>query len=422
MRRGSFQIRLSPPGVALLALLLIGPWVAVVFLFVQWRGGPAMRGASLAASGASSSPESVDGKPGPWGLLNRVPIRLDLPDEFVFVPPAQRPPVAWIFPGFTKEKALEFLQSAGLGRKDLDTLAGTAVWRTSLEGATVEPGDPLILSLEAATRAKIYQLLVESSANRRFVDPIWFRPQQVDLRLKNSELAPASIKLLKSLLYPQGDTLLLFADFEPALRQLPDDKERHRLVQALSRKRTLLARLRVNADTNVEAVANYWGVGGHRKDLLPLLRALQRVEQGTAINIVGILPDFPRDHLYSHPYTSTDPKGPKQDCFWSAMNFFKDPPDDRFNDMDYLNQALKSQYYSILKPSQLGDLVFITTRDDKVIHAANYIADDVYFTKNGESFTQPWLFMEFDDLLDTYAVQHPTSGPLKVLYFRLKAL
>ena len=38
-----------------------------------------------------------------------------------------------------------------------------------------------------------------------------------------------------------------------------------------------------------------------------------------------------------HPLLdSPEVTGCKQDCFWSAMNFFNDPPDNRVNDMNFL--------------------------------------------------------------------------------------
>jgi hypothetical protein len=70
----------------------------------------------------------------------------------------------------------------------------------------------------------------------------------------------------------------------------------------------------------------------------------------------------------------------------------------------------------------LGDLVFLARPDGTVVHAAAYIADDIVFTRNGESYTQPWILMHMGDMIDTYAVKHPSSGPLKPLYYRKKTL
>ncbi len=371
---------------------------------------------------AARSPDVIPGNAGPWGKVEYRPLIIDLPDEFVCVPHGDRPPIRWFFQGYSKEQAVEFLRSAGVAAPDLERLAHAAKWTSSLEGAAVEPGDELILGLDPAARAKIYSTLVEFPQNAQQLDPIWFRPDHVKRRIEESPLAPGSIKLVKRLLYPQGDAMLLFADFEPILRQLPNDAERRRMVKTLSRKETFLMWVKLDADSDVEALSNYWGVGGRRKDLVPLLSAARRAENGCRLNVIFLLPHFGRDHLYNHPFAATDAKGAKQDCFWSAFNFFNEVPDDRFSDMDYLRTLLKSDYYEILKPSQLGDLVFLTTPDETAIHAAAYVADDVVFTKNGESITQPWILMRIGDMIETYSVRHPHSGPLQVKYFRKKSL
>ncbi|MGA2620966.1 MAG: hypothetical protein ABSF26_25365 [Thermoguttaceae bacterium] len=422
------HVHLTRRRLALLAILLIVPWLIAGFWPMASQLGRAA--AKLAVGGAfgngsagsGTSPDVIQGNPGPWGHVDYRPLIIDLPDEFVFVPPANRPAIRWFFQGYSKEQALEFLRSSGVAAADLERLAHTAKWTNSLEGAAVEPGDELILGLDPAARAKIYSTLVEFPQNAQQMDPIWFRPDHVKQRVEDSPLAPQSIKLVKKLLYAQGDATLLFADFEPALRQLPDDPERRRMVKTLSRKETFLMRVKLDADSDVEALGNYWGVGGRRKDLIPLLSAARRAENGCRLNVIFLLPHFGRDHLYNHPYAATDAKGAKQDCFWSAFNFFNEVPDDRVSDMAYLRDLLKSDYYAILEPSQLGDLVFLTTPDETAIHAAAFVADDVVFTKNGESITQPWILMRISDMIETYSVRHPHSGPLQVKYFRNKSL
>jgi hypothetical protein len=403
-----------------LASLMVAPWVIVAALLTLMSLGVRFERSKFAAAVASDS-QVVPGKPGHWGQLEYRSLRIDLPDEFVFVPPPDQPPVHWVFHGYTKEKALEFLQASGITPAQR-ALVEKATWKTEAENVSVEPGDEFILSLKPDVRAKIYLTLVEFEENSRQIDPVWFRVGQVDDRLKDCSLSTSSIELLKSLLYPQGQSLLLFADFEPALRRLPNDEERKLFMNAVSRKRTLLAGLHVTPDSNMEAIIDYWGVGGRKKNVTPLLRALHH-EGDAKVNIVCLLPDFPRDHIYMHPFSnSVDPAGLKQDCFWSAMNFFNDPPDNRVNDMNYLRDLLKTDYSAINQPTQLGDVVFLATAKDAVIHAAAYIADDVVFTKNGESYTQPWIFMHMEDMMDTYVVKHPSSGTLKALYYRKKTL
>lgn len=413
------SVHLSRPR---LALLTIVPWFVVVLLLgtIVFGHFESRKPARAIPANEPVNPESTRGIPGPWGQLEYRTIRIDLPGEYVFKLPSDFPPVRWFFHGYSKERAVEFLRSAGITTAQLAALQ-KAGWTTEAAGVAVAPGDELILALTPETRAKIYSLLVEFPENARQIDPVWFQTGQVEERLKDSGLSASSLKLLKGLLYPQGPSLLLFADFEPALRQIAGDRERYRFVQAVSRKKTLLARLRIDADSKLDSIADYWGVGGRKKDVAPLLAAL-RHEGNAGVQIICLLPAFAREHLYTYPLAhDAGSTTAVQDCFWTAMNFFDDTPGHcpiGTHDVETLNR----DYNNILTPTQLGDTIFLATRDGVPVHAAVYIADDIVFTKNGGSLTQPWILMHMQDMLDTYAVKYPRSGPLKIFYYRKKTL
>ena len=427
-----------------LAVAIISPWLLIAFLLAPGRlasGRPKLSAAvdggggqdndsiraAMSASGKTvgdQPPEEwVPGKEGPWGRIESMLFAIDVPDEFVFVPPADQPPVRWSFPGYTKEKVLATLRSVGVPEEEVKRLESSAKW-TSDDGVTaVEPGDPLILALAPEVRSKLYAILVVFPQNSRQIDPVWFTERDGRLALQGRRTCagvncPAEAVAVSR----RATSCLLFADFEPALRNLPSDAERKRFMKVVSRKRAVMARLVLGPDDDVEKMAQYWGIGGRRKDVFPFLSALHRVEKGCVLNVVCLLPDFARDHLYRHPFASADDKGVKQDCFWSAFNFFNDPPDNRFNDMGYVREVLDRDYYEVQTPSQLGDLVFVTAGGKTVIHVAAYVADDLVFTKNGEDFRQPWLLMHMADMMETYAVKYPSSGALRTQFFRKKSL
>jgi hypothetical protein len=397
---------------------MVGPWMIVIGLLTAIGMGfrfEVKRQPVIAAAPA------VSGNAGAWGKMEYHPLQIDLPDEFVLVPPPNQPPVRWCFHGFSKDQAIEFIKSSSISPQQ-QAMLEKAVWQTGPNGIVVEPGDELILSLAPDARAAIYARLNEFGENSQQIEPVCFEKGRVDERLKESGLSAPSVALLKSLLYPRGPSLLLFTDFDTALRHLPNDQERRLFANAVSRKKTLLAVLSIGPDANVDAIVDYWGVGGRKKDVGPLLRALQR-EGESKINIVCLLPQFGREHLYTYPL-STIGAGPelKQDCFWSAMNFFNDPPDNRVNDRDHLRELLKNDYAQIAEPTQLGDLIFLMTTNKSIVHAAVHVADDIVFTKNGDPFTQPWILMRKDDMMQTYDVKYPTQGPLQAVYYRKKSM
>ncbi len=418
LRRGARpfdRLRLSRR-VVLLSVLWLVPWAIVAFLLF---GPSRARGLPALGDADSASPRGIPCKPGPWGQLRAVPLTLAPPDELLAIPPPNGPPVRWVFQGYSKQKAIEFLRTVGLTAGQLDALVHKAAWSTLPEGVAVEPGDELILGLSPAARAKIYFLLVEFSPNAHQIDPLQFRPADLEAQFKGSGLAAASIALFHRLLYSQGPESVVFADMEPALRALPDDAERRRFMKAVYRRETFLLRLRIDPDSDVDKLAAYWGVGGRRRDLVSLFRAVRRMERGGGLSIITVLPPFARDRAYTYPFLSGATTPFEQDCIWSAFNFFNDPPDDRFNDVGYVREVLKRDYYEIYELSQLGDLVLLTRPDETVVHAGVYIADDIVFSKNGQHPTQPWIFMRLKEMVDTYAARYPRSGPLKTRFHRL---
>jgi hypothetical protein len=416
------QVHLSRRILAGLGILLVGPWLIVAAWVTASAVRPVAHRAPSPAAAAEqpASDPPIEGKPGPWGHLAYMHMTIELPDEFVFLQSGAQAPIRWFFKGYDKQGVTDLLKASELTPEQLDTLQNKSELTSSAEGTWLSPGDALILGLSPVSRGKIYSVLVEFSENTPCIDPVCFRPETLEARLEQSGLAAPSVALLRTLLYRNHAPLLLFADIQVALRQLPDDAERRRFIKTVSGKPSLLAALKLDATSDVDALLNYWSLGGRHKDLEPLLRALKDVEG--RINIICLLPRFVREHLYNHPFTSIDPAAAKQDCFWTAFNMFSQQPDDRFTNLDYVYQTLNAEYYSISEPGQLGDLIFLATKNNTAVHAACYIADDVVFTKNGVSYSQPWLLMHLGDMIDTYSVRYPSSGPLKPLYYRRKTL
>ena len=317
---------------------------------------------------------------------------------------------------------IELLKSANISQERIDKLLPDSAWKLENGDIWLTTCDELILGLTPEGRSKIYSILASFNENVDLFETVWFRPETLDKQLNESGLADSSIKLLKSMLYQNGSSLLLFNDRDTALRQIPSISEKKLFIKTVTRKSTLMARLKIDAESDINALAGYWDAGGRHKDILPLLQSLQRVEGGLNMSLVYLLPQFIRDRLYTYPFPSSDAHAPKQDCFWTAFNSFNEHPDDRFCDLQYASQVLQSDYYGIAQPTRLGDLVFLSDANNQAIHAAVFIADDIVFTKNGFHCTQPWMLMHLKDMVETYSAKLPQGKQMKVLYFRRKNL
>jgi hypothetical protein len=134
---------------------------------------------------------------------------------------------------------------------------------------------------------------------------------------------------------------------------------------------------------------------------------------GGSISLLYLLPLFARERLYTFPNTPL-PGQAGVDCHWSSMNYFNDPPDNRFSDPDYTVEYIKKNYYPLAKPTLHGDIVLVVKGGTEIVHSAVYLAQDIVFTKNGNNIQQPWTLMRMKDLLG----QYEKGGSLALSFYR----
>jgi hypothetical protein len=140
--------------------------------------------------------------------------------------------------------------------------------------------------------------------------------------------------------------------------------------------------------------------------------------EGDLVNVANLLPGFPRARYHTYPEPVGLAINGPQDCHYSSFNFWNDVPDDQFLNSSLITETLLTAYDKIEKPTQLGDLLLLVNDKESGIHSAIFIADDVFFTKNGSNIAVPWQFMRRADMIDYYA----TLGVSKTMAFRKKGL
>ena len=177
----------------------------------------------------------------------------------------------------------------------------------------------------------------------------------------------------------------IFADRELVRSRITDREELRRLAKGLLRQTTSRLRLSITNLAEVDTIAAYWGRGGRRTDIQPLLESLAGAAKDRAIDIVHLLPTFARTNLYRYPrVTAEDLNRPElTNCLWTALNFFNDPPDDKYLDPRVAIERLQRDYYLVHNNFQLGDIVALLDGQGRIFHVAVYLADDFVFTKNG---------------------------------------
>jgi hypothetical protein len=392
--------------VVLQVVLLVGP--ALLLLAPRARQEPTPAPPPVAADESSLF---FQGRSGPWGQLEYVRINIEQPDDFAQVDDGEFEPTRWHFPNYSRAQLTAFFNACDLTPAHRAILNDTAKWQGMANGIGLTPPSDLILALSPQARTQIYSVLAESEENPGHVWPATFRNGGFDDWFRESGLPPATVAMIRRLTYSRGASLC-FSDVPELFNQLSSRPERRLLMKTLSRQSTLLMKLRVRPDTDVAALTAYWARGGRAKDVGPLLDSLRKVPGGASVDVAHLLPPFARKRLNTYPFPPADDKTPLPDCFWTVMNFFNEPPDDRHYNDEIWRKELEEEHTPVAEAT-FGDLVFFLRADGTPMHAAVYIADDVVFTKNGGSLTQPWILMKLEDMLAKY----PTIAPMRMVTF-----
>jgi hypothetical protein len=399
-----------------LMALLVAQAVAIFFLCCE---RPAVESPRVDAGVSFHLPSSTNdndpvylAQPGPWGKLIVTRIEIESPDQLALEAAPGLPPTQWFFDGYTPAQLETFFTGCDLTAAQRVELADTNAWRVATNGVTIFPAQELVLGLNVAARLKIYYVLAVSEENPFHYAPYVYRGGELAEWFGDSGVSPAVSNLVAQLVYKRGEGLC-FSDLPLVLPLVMNRTERYSLLKTLSRSATMMVSLYVNPGSDVPTLEQYWERGNHKKDLGPLLDSLSLIKDGMTLDIVHLLPTFARERLYTYPAAADA----GHDCFWTALNFFRAVPDEKFLDNTACMKELETNYAAVAKPV-FGDVILLLRPDNTPIHAAVFIADNIVFTKNGGSEGQPWLLMEWDDMMAHY----PESFAVHSVIFHPKEL
>jgi hypothetical protein len=407
---------------ALMALLVV-PWLVVGAV---WLWPASDSDADVVPDIAASSPAMV----GPWGELVVTPVTISPPIEYVSRTWGELQPSVWHFPPMTGDELERLLVSFGLTGEAAARLRNTARSAAPVPGLFVVPDAALVEGLTPDVRARIYLWLGRSALSGYTDAPVNF-DQVASYRFFGDSiedwlaapLSPETRRLVEPYIY-RHNGFMYFADIEQVRSRIGDADELQRLAKRLLRHATVLVYLRVPEASAVDRVAEYWGRGGRRTDLRPLLESVERRAvsadrlEGT-IDISHLLPSLAREYLYRYPRPSVeDLQRPLlANCLWTVLNFFDAEPDDRYLDPAVSLAALKSDYYLVQDNFQLGDVVAFSDRHGNLVHVAVYLAGDLLFSKNGTAPLSPWSILPLERFKGHY-VEY--GDDWKITYHRRK--
>jgi hypothetical protein len=343
----------------------------------------------------------------PWGDLECTHFALAQPERYLPDSSSPWPSPAWYFERTAPQQLAALFNSAETSPSTRRLLLDTNRWEISGDIIVVRPTTELLLGLGRPARERIYAVLANSPINMPQHFPFRFRKNGFDQWFAQSRLAPEKLELIRSLTYTNRGGAMCLADLD-VLQEKLGREEYHRLFESLYSEHSVFLSLRVKPSADLERLARYWGSGGREQEVLAMLKSIAQLPGGGSINVAYLLPSFARMRLYTFAPVTNDFTAAGQDCFWTALNFFRTEAEAQTTTGDRSLERLMSQYAETLEAPQFGDVIlFMENR--KAAHACVYIADDVVFTKNGANFHQPWVLMKMNDVLPRYATDRPMS-------------
>ncbi len=409
-RRAHALVTVPRTWLVVLTAFVIVPWLMVA----AWSLAP---GRPAVAPAAQDQPES-DLPAGPWGRLITAPLVISPPLEYVAADWGGWPEgaVQWNFPGVSREELEAFLVTAGMPRDQIATVLSSARSDAATQGLVVTPSAELRRSLPPEVRARLYLQLAKSTRNVEQESAFRFFGDSPDAWLKGSLMSPESRRLIEPLIYRDGSALR-FSDVDLIRSRIQDPAELQRIAKTLLRQSTMLVKLTVSSPADVGPLVDYWGRGGRRTDIRPLLESLAEAGPSQPIDIVHLLPAIVRNHLYRYPrITTADLDRPVlANCLWTALNFFRLEPDDRYLDVNIAIDTLRRDYFVVESGFQLGDVIALLDEQGTLFHVVVYLADDLVFTKNGTSPMAPWIIAPLDQVKAFY---HTRSASPRLIYHR----
>jgi hypothetical protein len=417
-------LRTSSLGWIALAIALTAHWPAFPeFLIPECRAEvPTVAVSSrpaVAPPAAASSTGPLAGElaPGPWGKLSFNTIMIEPPEAVIPSGSSEPHSQLWQFVGYTEAQLQSLWREAGLSAADQEQLNSPEHRTISAAGIVVRPGVDLVLALSPAARGRIYAALAEFPANITQNEPFRFRADSISDWFVDSDLSPEIVELTNRLLYEHAG-IAFFSDQDLVLSRLHTPAERIRYLKALSRKPALLIQLNIEHGADAEALAHYWGRGRRAKDLEPLIASVARRPAGGSLDVVHLLPRFPRSMLYTYPMPGDKSTGDAYDCHWTSFNFYGEEPDDRFTDINFVKQTLNTDYYPVEGTPMMGDIILLVRPGNVVIHSCVFVADDIVFTKNGPGYSVPWMLSRLSQVVAFYG----RGQELEIRRFRPKRL
>lgn len=239
--------------IIILAVLI--PWVVVFFFQISKNGKLPQR--PLHA-------DATQGKEGPWGLLEFVPIIIAPPLEFVSSSIYSNWKQVWRFPDLNKTQFDELLLSFGITEEQRKHFLDQSSPSPEDNGFKIVPDDHTVLSLSTTVRQRLYIYLGQYSSNASQHQAYRFCGKSVNDWFSGSNLPEALVRKVGALSF-KNNGFLFFADYQMVTQLLTSPDLIVNFNQRLYAQSTFLIKLHIDSNSDIEEIVNYWGRGDGSK-------------------------------------------------------------------------------------------------------------------------------------------------------------
>lgn len=376
------------------------------FLFVFGAVCLPLRGASGDASWKA--------RPGPWGELEVRTVYLEAPDPLLAAVAKPNAVTRWVFEQMSEGGARELLQKHGVPASMIARLFDPSSRSVADNIVKLYPTVEELASLPMAVRSSLYQELAKSSANEYQRDPVYILGGDLDEWLADSGLSAPQTALFRRLLWKRGEALA-FSDIQALLTLAAGPEQTRDTFRALTRVRSLIVELKLPLRVERDVFLEYWSAGMTDTSQLTFLRSMLRRRADQKVDITHLFPNLARQKVFTFPELEWGLKGRFPDCHWTSLNFGAAVPNDDYLDTAKAAARLVGSYLAVEPPYRFGDVLCFLDEGEG-LHTCVYVADDIVFTKNGDSVLAPWVLMQLKDVESVYR----RSPSTRIQGYRLK--
>lgn len=399
----------------LIALIAL-PWGLIAYHFLPFNNATSRSGFAPFSIGTSrfKKKSAATVAKGPWGAIEI--------EEIVIEPPAKMfrynldlSPREWFLTDTPVDKLSGILQACGIPGSTIAEIERYSAADQSTTGTVIRAPDNLVWNLDPRSRERLYSLLGRYPGNVACHHPYFYRGESLEEWLHDTPLPADIIDRIASLVYKR-DNQLLFSDIDLIWPLVKSPLDRLALMQILHRETSHLVRLKVDDDAGIDGLVSYWGVNNREETIRTMLESTLRGRQ-SSIDLIYLLPPIPRVRLNTYSGVTHSDSVIRHNCFWAALNFFNDTPDDSLTAGNLAAARLSSDYMRIEENDIcFGDIFAICRKDGTLLHTCVYIAADIVYTKDGEETQNPFVLKRISDVIPNYR----RDGPISCVYFRLR--